>query len=186
MKTIQKYFLLIGMYFILPLTAFADENPAEVLLNSIIGVYKNRFENMSYDGSNEKFMSEDVIEIVRYSSDQIYFRVELTFANAHHCSAAGVAKYTNNSFVYESREKPFSFSDSPCIIKIWRDNFKLYISDRIVEGGDGTCTHSCGARGSLSDYQIDLSRRRKIKYMPLILNSREYKGSVQELNKAKD
>ena len=148
------------------------------LIQDLEGVYKFQFSSSIVTG--EKYQSEDIIEIVKYSDDAIYFRVKLNFENDHRCNIYGIAKYNNGSFIY--KEKSNSLPQQACTLKIRPENNVLKLSD-LNEDSDSTCISYCSARGTLSSYQIGLERKRKIKYMPIILKSAEYQSSVDEYNK---
>ncbi|GGY77937.1 hypothetical protein GCM10011613_23160 [Cellvibrio zantedeschiae] len=183
MTNLTKYVIALIAFIFLSFSCAADTTP-EDKINSIEGVYKRRFENMLYDGSGEKFTSEDVVEIVRYSSDAVYFRAALKFANGHACSIWGIAKYDNGSYIYKSNEKPIVSEMQPCTLKISSDNEYLTLTDTLTEDSSGTCRQHCGARGSLSNYKIAISQKRKIRYMPIILKSVQYSESVSAYNEA--
>jgi len=148
------------------------------IIQDLEGVYKFQFANRIVTG--EKYQSEDIIEIVKYSDDAIYFRVKLNFENEHRCNIYGIAKYDNGSFIY--REKSSGLSQQVCTLKISTENNYLKLSDLNGDSGS-TCISYCSARGSLSGYQTSLERKRKIRYMPIILKSVEYQSSVDEYNK---
>lgn len=51
------------------------------------------------------------------------------------------------------------------------------------EDPDGMCRETmCGARGAFEGEKFALKARRKIRYMPRILASSEYKTAVEEFN----
>ena len=146
------------------------------VIENIEGVYKHRFTNSLVTG--EKYQSEDIVEIVRYSSDAIYFRVKLAFYNGHGCGIYGIAKYSEGAFVYKD-----SFSSDPkeiCTLKVIPGQKVLSITDTVDENVQSTCSRYCGARGSLTDYEIEMEKKRKIRYMPIILKSVQYLEAVEE------
>lgn len=179
-KILKIVFLSIVTLTILCNNIYPNENTqsASSKIKSIEGVYKYRFVNEYADG--EKYESEDIVEIVGYSPDAIYFRVELKFANAHSCGIYGIAKYSEGSFIY--KEKHGAISGSACTVKISADAKELKITDAIDENSASTCSYHCGARGSLGNYKIDIKKKRKIRYLPIIFESNQYKAAVDKYN----
>ncbi|WP_049628930.1 hypothetical protein [Cellvibrio sp. pealriver] len=153
-----------------------EHKSSSEFIKSIEGVYKARFTGQFASG--QKYETEDILEIVSYSPSSIYFRAELKFGNGHFCSVYGIANYNNNSFVYE-RE----FGEEPkhkCVLNINVDSNSIKISD-LNEKNESTCTqYYCGARGYLGKYEISLEKKRKIRYMPIILKSKEYAAAEKE------
>lgn len=147
-------------------------------IRKIEGVYKYRFVNGYVDG--KKCESEDIIEIVGYQPDSIYFRVELNFANYHSCGIYGIAKFSEGYFLY--KEKHGLITGNTCAIKISSDAKNLKITDMVDKNSESTCHYYCGARGSLSHYDIDIKKKRKIRYLPIILKSNQYRAAVDEYN----
>ncbi len=152
---------------------------ASQIIKKIEGVYKERFENALVSG--EKYQSEDIIEIVPYSSDSIYFRISLQFYNGHSCGIYGIAKYNENAFIYKSGDE--QTEQRICTLKISADENALRITDRLTPTSASTCSAYCGARGSLGKYDVSLDNKRKIRYMPIILKSRQYTEAVDEHKK---
>lgn len=155
--------------------AIAEDASIELIKN-IEGVYKHRFENGLVSG--EKYQSEDIIEIVKYTDNSIYFRVSLQFYNGHVCGIYGIAKYEGNAFVYANNAD--KTEPQACTLKISADKDALHITDRIDANSSSTCRAYCGMRGSLSDYDISRDKKRKIRYLPIILKSRQYNEAVEE------
>ena len=173
LKHIWTHFLLL----IIAQEAFSQEyKNATELIQNIEGVYKVRFTDQFSSG--QKYEAEDILEIVSHSPNSIYFRAELKFANGHFCSVYGIASYINNSFVYE-RE----FGEEPkhkCVLNISVGANSIKISD-LNEKNESTCTqYYCGARGYLGKYEMSLEKKRKIRYMPIILKSKEYAFAESE------
>jgi len=140
-------------------------------IKRIEGVYKTRFANSTVH--DEKFLSEDILEIVSYDTDKIYFRLHLEFFNAHICDLFGIATYEEGSFVFHG---PAGVSEEPCKLAI-------SIADRSIKLDDagGNCRqYSCGARGGYSGAGFPLSSRREIRYLKLVKASREYAEAITE------
>ena len=162
-------------------SCLASDNTAKpsTLIKKIEGVYKHRFENGLVSG--EKYQSEDIVEVVRYSDDAIYFRASLQFYNGHTCGISGIAKFSNDAFVYTSDR--YQAEPKVCRLTLSSKKGALHITDRADDESSSTCSAYCGARGSLSNYEIAQTKKRKIRYMPLILKSRQYVEAVEEYQK---
>lgn len=175
--SILKHIWTLLLLLALSQVAFSQEyKSASEIIQSIEGVYKVRFTDQFSSG--QKYEAEDILEIVSHSPNSIYFRAELKFANGHFCSVYGIASYKNNSFVYE-RE----YGEEPkhkCVLNINVGTNSIKISD-LNEKGISTCTqYYCGARGYLGKYEMNLEKKRKIRYMPIILKSKEYAAAESE------
>ena len=170
---------------VMPLFALAQERAAEETAASdkvaeIEGVYK---EKRLYEivGETEPKELEDIIEIVRLNTNSIYVRALLFFSNAHSCGIHGIATYENNAFVYRKKE-PSEGENPSCTLTVWAEGKYLNMTDTLSPDGDSTCRSYCGQRGTLSYYSIETSRKRKIRYMDRLLNSRQYAEAVAEYN----
>ncbi|MBW8911820.1 MAG: hypothetical protein JF564_08040, partial [Sphingomonas sp.] len=142
-------------------------------ISSLAGRYSKHFQNGMVDGS--KFWSDDVVEIVPVDATHAYFRAELAFYNGHSCSIAGIAKTAGTTLAY--REKQPSYDGGPtCHLTITTKGKSLLLDD-----GDGSCQSYCGARGSLSGFDlIPLSSKRPIGYMARLKGSGEYKQAIAD------
>lgn len=150
-----------------------------VYAEEIAGVYKYRFKNGTPYG--ETYMSEDILEIVPVSKNTIYFKEKLECANGCRCEVYGLAKYTKENLFLFSDKKNNSSSmirkESPCFLKIIPESKGI----RIVSSGD--CKEYCGVRGILDNDNFTYDKRRKIRYMTLLKNSKEYQTSIENLDK---
>jgi hypothetical protein len=156
------------------LAADSSKN-ANATIKRIEGVYKTRFANSTVH--DEHFTSENILEIVPYDGDKIYFRIHLEFYNAHLCDLVGIAIYEGGKFVFRIP------NDVPA------DSCQLAISqaggDIVLEDVGGNCkTYSCGARGGFQGSGFPMKARREIKYMKLLKSSREYLDAIAEFEKA--
>jgi hypothetical protein len=142
-------------------------------VTSLAGRYSKHFQNGMVDGS--KFWSDDVVEIVPVDAGHAFFRSELAFFNGHSCSIAGVAKAVGGKLVYS--EKQPSYDGGPtCRLTITTKGKSLLLDD-----GDGSCQSYCGARGSLTGFDlIPLSSKRPISYMARLKGSNEYKQAIAD------
>lgn len=124
------------------------------------------------------------MEIVRHTSDEIYFSANLQFNNGYNCSIYGIAKYDNGIFVYQSSEI-LDPDETPCTIRISTNEKYLVITDQPNEEAGQTCNAYCGMNASLTNYEIELSRKNKIGDLSIIKKSRQYAAAVNELAKRK-
>ncbi|MEA2235507.1 MAG: hypothetical protein QOC81_231 [Thermoanaerobaculia bacterium] len=144
---------------------------AAAAIKRIEGVYKTRFVNSTV--REEKFLSEDVLEIVPYAADKIYFRLHLEFFNGHTCDLFGIATYEDGSFVFHG---PAGVSDEPCKLAISIAGRRIKLNDI-----GGNCRqYSCGVRGGYSGAGFPLTSRREIRYLKLIEASREFAEAIAE------
>jgi hypothetical protein len=143
-------------------------------IKRIEGVYKNRFANSTVQ--DEHFQSEDILEIVSYSANAIYFRVHLEFYNGHTCDLSGIAAYENGSFVFHGTS---DVSDAICKLTIKADSGNVTLDDV-----GGNCrTYSCGARGGYHDVSFPIKSRRVIKYLKRLTASHEYADAAADYAK---
>ncbi len=142
------------------------------LADELTGVYKRQFKTglmVPNRKRDQQITVEDVIELVKVANGKLYFRIELVFYNGHSCSIYGIAHQDENSFVYTP-----TGHDESCKLVIKKQSQDLFIDDK------DTCQFACGARASLSEYTIPLTKKRPIKYLPLLLKSEEYKDAIYE------
>ena len=141
------------------------------------GVYKHRFDNGFVSG--DSFRSENILEVAAYKPDADYVRLHLEFYNGHMCDIWGVAKITPSALVYHG---PKDTTGAPCVLTLQEGADGVHV----FEGQDGACRNeTCGSRGGYgysptgtADFKP--SERTVIRYMPLLLASREYKAAVAE------
>jgi len=160
---VRKAIILLG------LTAIAAAPASPV--TALAGRYSKHFQNGMVDGS--KYWSDDVVEIVPIDATHAYFRADLQFYNGHSCGVSGVAKAVSGKLVYT--EKKADYDGAPlCRLTISTKGKALLLDD-----GDGSCQSYCGARGSLSGFDlIPLSSKRSISYMARLKGSSEYKSAI--------
>jgi len=138
-----------------------------------VGVYKTKFDNAMVSG--EKFLSENVIEIVKVGSDAAYVRVHLEFYNAHTCDLWVVASADADQLVYQAPHGTKTMGDG-CTLTITRDDGTLTLHD-----ADGACrNYSCGVRGSIDGASFPLRAKGTIHRVRRIKRSYEYKEAVAE------
>jgi hypothetical protein len=161
----------------------ADADKADKLIAAWEGVYKRAFKSGFYeegkDPDENTVMVEDVVEIARHDRTHLYVRADLHFFNGHICGIAGIASYEGGAFVYRDPDPDAGADGQPCTLRVNATKTHLVLDDR--SGGAATCSFYCGARGSLSGYEIELKRRRPIRYLPRLKASSEYKRAVEQL-----
>lgn len=161
----------------LALPALASDDPAA----DIEGVYKRRFMNAINAGPDrpaERYLAEDVVEIVREDADHVYLRAHLEFANGHMCGVWGIAQREGENFVYRQQQAPVA-GETPCTLRVNVTPGRIVLDDRDA-AGLASCRAQCGARGTLSGYVIERKARRPIRYMNRIKESRQYREAVHE------
>jgi hypothetical protein len=161
----------------LPFISVAADMPASTLINELKGVYKYRFIGGTWDRS-ETWQAENVVEIVPFDDSRIYIRASLEFGNGHLCGIWGIAEYENNAFVYHEPAE-LKQGNPSCTLKIFATQTDLVLTDIDGANENSTCSMHCGARGSLSNYTIARSSKRKIRYLERLKASRQYLESVE-------
>ena len=156
------------------------------LIADMEGVYKHRFKNGSVPSSTgdvETWMSEDVVEIVRFDDSSVYVRADLNFFNGHVCGIRGIARFdpVKSAFVYRAPSRAVD-GESECQLSVGLQGKELVLSDRPYAGGPATCSAYCGMRGSL-DYRIARAKKRTIRYLERLKASAEYQAAVAEAGK---
>lgn len=169
----------------LALPVHAADTPSAKLIGDIEGVYKHRFSNrIIIPGKpDEKYEAEDIVEVVRHDDEHIYVHAALTFDNGHHCGFHGIAAYENGLFVYHDPNPKLSDKQA-CMLTIAVKGETLTLSDRATPKGPSTCETLCGARGSLGDYVIAVSKKTKISYLPKLKATKQYRQAVKAYEEA--
>lgn len=165
---IRKYAFIFGLLLIL-CAPNAEVNAAENLdLDTVSGVYKDRFKNGDVAGN--KFQSENILEIVKLSPDTTYFRTHLEFFNGHICGLWGVAERKDNALIYKST------AHSSCEFKITFGKDKIALGDE-----NGQCRQdTCGTRGGYDHITFDRDTGHAIRYMSTLRNSPQFKDALKE------
>ena len=145
--------------------------PAGRAIAEYEGVYRRRFKNALLDGT--KYVSEDILEIVHYGEDRVYFRTHLEFFNGHLCGLYGIASYADGAFLFVE-PKPMAGA-APCTLKITLSKTNVVL----VDVGH-SCKMFCGVRGRFDGASFPYKARRTIRYVERLKNSRQYQEAVQE------
>ncbi|KIL98094.1 hypothetical protein CCC_01155 [Paramagnetospirillum magnetotacticum MS-1] len=139
-------------------------------IDSLAGVYKHKFQNGSVDG--DKYVSEDIMEIVKLAPDRAYLRLALNFFNGHSCSFWGVVHVAGDSLVHRSNGR----SGEGCELSLRSRDGKLILDDK-----DGHCrAYGCGARGTFTGTSFPLTSRRDIRYLDRLKASSQFKEALDE------
>jgi len=144
-------------------------------VSDLAGRYSHRFANGLVNG--ERYMSEDIVEIVPVDASHAYVRMELAFFNGHSCSLAGIARAEGSALVYHEPAAA-TVPGEHCVLTLKRDGTKLRWSD-----GEGSCQSHCGARGGVSNGDLPWASRRPITYLPRLRGSREYRDALDAWRK---
>lgn len=138
----------------------------------LAGRYSRAFDNEMLDGST--YPAKDVVDIAPVDASHAYLHAELEFANAHHCSLAGIAAWTGDRLIY--RERTAQPSDPLCRLSVSVQDKWLVLDD---EGG--SCRAHCGTRGSFSDFRsIRRVSRRPIPGLAALRHSARYRAAIDE------
>ena len=171
-----KSFFLCVVIFLNSSDSFAESKVD--FINRIDGVYKYSWKINFYEGpnANPEYTHpklENVLEIIPYDKERVYFRIHMYFDNAHPCSLYGIANVLEN---LELQYVTGGLYDK-CVFGIKFSNGKINFSDP----GYNCQNISCGARGSYDGLSFfKMKQKRKIRYLPVILESREYEEAVNE------
>jgi len=140
-------------------------------VQTLAGRYYRQFTDALVTG--EKYTGEDIVEIVPVASNAAYIRIHLDYYNGHNCGIYGVAQTHDDELVY--RDPDPDYDGGHCVLRVKRTGSSLLIDD-----GNGTCSSSCGARGTLSDVKLPYGSKRPIRYLSRIKASREYRWALEE------
>ena len=136
---------------------------------SIAGVYKERMTLSQVDGPD--YRAENVLELVRLSDRDAYFRTRLFFDNRHSCDMSGVARVSADVLVYHEHMD----NGRDCAFTIRVDNARITFGD-----ADSACrSYYCGMRGNFEDVEFDLQSRRAIRTMKRLKASHEFLEALE-------
>lgn len=169
---------------LLLVTSAAVSSASPLPLDDMVGVYRRPHTVLILNKDWEPAKSEDILEIVKVTESDAYLRVHLKFDNGHICDIYGIGQFSGNAFSF-SRAARFGrrgATPGTCNLTIKLDHGKLHISDPGQQCRVGTC----GARGYYDGAEFDLKSKRRIRYMPIILASREYKAALAEFERGQD
>ena len=135
-------------------------------LKALAGVYAKRFQNGDVQG--ERYMSENVLEIVPTGPATAFVRADLQFFNGHMCYVAGVARAEGGALVYREALE----GSEPCVLRIRPNGREVRLSD------DNSCSYLCGARGGFDGVTFKTASRRPIRGLAKLKASDEFRGAV--------
>jgi hypothetical protein len=118
------------------------------------GRYSARHPNGNVDG--ERYTTTDTVLIVPTDARHALVEMELAFFNGHSCSIGGRATLEGDALVYRDPEMTGYGDGGPCTLRIRHRRARLSWDDA------GSCSGSCGARGSLRDGSMAWSSRRPV------------------------
>ena len=164
--------LLLGITLAVTGTASAASIGGRPDLDRLAGVYKHR----AAPGFNQRSRDagEDILEIVKLTDRTAYFRVH-TEDGEHICAIHGVAELTPDSLTYKSVHS----DPSPCTLKLRSSRDGVVLDDV----GSSCSRWNCGAGADLGTgdrVNFRFSEKRQIRYMPRLLQSREYAEAMKE------
>ncbi|HYX46126.1 MAG TPA: hypothetical protein VE820_04830 [Sphingomicrobium sp.] len=152
-------------------TTRASTDPAQ----NLAGRYYAQFKDALVTG--EKYIGEDIVEIVPVAPGSAYVRIHLDYYNGHTCGIFGVAQSQAAALVY--RDPTPQYDGGTCTLRLERNGRSLSIDDN-----GGSCSGYCGARGSLSKVTVPYSSKRPIRYLARLKASEEYRDALAEWRKA--
>ncbi len=163
----------------LALPAHAADTPSTKLIAGIEGAYRVQSQNtIKINGkATEKYVADDVIEIVRHDDTHVYVHATLPSGTGHRCTVKGIASYEGGAFVYRDPEP--LLSGDQCTLKLSLKGETLQLSDRLKPKGASTCRAQCGARSNMVEYTIPTSKRLPIKQVPKFKATKDYVQAVK-------
>ena len=124
--------------------------------------------------TGEKYLSEDVLEVVPIDDHAAYVRMDLEFPNGHSGMIFGVATYRMNSLLYDNGKS----GNERCVIEY------VWSADAINTRADYKTTPGCnyyhGTRGTLDGVSFSMTKRQEIRYMQRLKDSKEFKEAMDE------
>ena len=153
-----------------PLLLAAAKSPSD-LARDLAGRYYRQFPDSTVDG--DKYIGEDVIEIVPVAPGSAYVRIHLDYYNGHSCAISGVARSQGGALVY--REPGTDHAAGHCVLSVRRAGASLKIDD-----SEGSCSRYCGMRGTLHDVSMPYASKRPIRYMARLKASEPYRRATAE------
>jgi hypothetical protein len=139
--------------------------------SKLTGMYRYSFKN-GFAGGNkdEEYMATNILELVPYDKDSMYFRAKLSFFNGHTCGISGIAERDGARLTYYD-----TTDGNGCVLHVVPTLTSITLDDPT-----GQCRMmSCGARGGYGSENFSPKRRKKITYMSKLLNSPQYQDAVK-------
>lgn len=143
-------------------------------LRKLEGMYWYNFENGLVDGT--KYESTNVLELVPYDKDSLYFRASLQFYNGHSCSIYGIAERDGAQLTYYD-----TTYGNGCILHVVPTSAGISLDDPT-----GQCrAMSCGERGGYGGENFSPKHKKKITYMAKLKSSSQYQEAVTDYERVK-
>jgi hypothetical protein len=168
----------LGVVAALALTAAAT--PTADVAPELAGRFYTQFPDMFMTG--EKYVGENVVEIVPVGPRAAYLNLRLDYANGHQCELSGLARQEGHALVLRAGSEG---GGPACVLRVYRDGKSLMIDDSKGSGTDGSCQQYCGARGTLSKVTMPFASKRPIRYMPRLKASQDYRAAVEDYNRGR-
>ncbi|MBA1141902.1 hypothetical protein [Mesorhizobium neociceri] len=154
--------------------------PSSVLpkdLSKLEGMYwYNTKTDFFNNGKTEKHDATDVLELVPYDMDSMYFRASLQFSNGHSCSISGIAERDQGRLTYYD-----TTYGNGCVLHVVPTSTSVTLDDPTSQ-----CrAMSCGARGLYGYEQFSPKHKKKITYMAKLKNSTQYQEAVVDYDRLK-
>lgn len=161
-------FCLLALVALSPMQSMAED--VSGLISEVAGAYKHthtiKFVQLSPNDA-ESAAVDDLLEIVPYKDQGIYFQASLNFYNGHTCDISGIAKLQDGEF----------------IMKRDRCEMSIDVTDThidLVDLNDECRQMSCGARGSYDNEKgFARSTRKRIANTRPIKVSEQYSNAVK-------
>ena len=147
-------------------------------LGKLEGMYWYNSKNDFFDnGKTEKHAATDVLELVPYDKNSMYFRASLQFTNGHFCSISGIAERDQGRLTYYD-----TTHGNGCVLHVVPTSTSVTLDDPT-----GQCqAMSCGARGVYGYEKFSPKHRKKITYMAALKNSTQYREAVVDYERLKN
>lgn len=141
-------------------------------LQTVTGVY--RLPVTVRNPTDGSVRTENVLEIVKHSSDTAYIRIRLNHpVSGNVCTLWGIAEADGAGLVYRS---PADGTGSACTLRVTFDGTGISFYDE-----SGECQKDrCGANTSFSQFSFDRSKQRPVPNLSHIRRSRQYKEATEE------
>lgn len=173
--SLSVFVVLFGLGSVLDAETRAGSSTLPTDLRELEGMYWYNFGNGLVDGT--KYVSTDVLELVPYDKDSLYFRASLQFYNGHTCSISGIAERDGARLTYADTTE-----GNGCVLHVIPTPTSIALDDPT-----GQCRNmTCGARGSYGDENFSPKHKKKITYMAALKKSPQYRQAVADYDRLKN
>ena len=166
------YFVFGCLFFSSTFATDVVNTSSEKFLKRVAGVYKDHFQNGDVDG--DKFNSENILEVVPVDKNAAYVRMHLEFYNGAMEDFYGIAAFDGySSLIYDNGED----GKDHCVVEFtWSKDFVTTTFDISKTPG---CTYYTIPRGSIDGARFEMKRKKVIRYIQRIKNSKEFKKAME-------